>query len=108
MIKIPGIIATVLLTTLVAWMGCDLFYRGASGLHAGYLFETPRNLGRSGGIGPMLANTGVIVGLATLLAALVSLPLAVAYTEDRKSTRLHSSHLVVSYAVFCLKKLVPR
>src|SRR5256885_10415426 len=25
-------------------------------------------------------------------------------TEDRKSTRLNSSHLVISYAVFCLKK----
>src|SRR5256885_5060861 len=24
-------------------------------------------------------------------------------TEDRKSTRLNSSHLVISYAVFCLK-----
>jgi len=81
MIKIPGIVATLLLTALVVWMGCDLFYRGAAGLHIGYFFETPRNLGRSGGIGPMLANTGIIVGLGTLLAALVSLPLAVAYTE---------------------------
>src|SRR5256885_9430039 len=26
------------------------------------------------------------------------------YEEDRKSTRLNSSHLVISYAVFCLKK----
>src|SRR5256885_8832444 len=26
------------------------------------------------------------------------------YCEDRKSTRLNSSHLVISYAVFCLKK----
>src|SRR5256885_12013439 len=26
------------------------------------------------------------------------------YTTDRKSTRLNSSHLVISYAVFCLKK----
>src|SRR5256885_12524337 len=25
-------------------------------------------------------------------------------TQDRKSTRLNSSHLVISYAVFCLKK----
>src|SRR5260221_10829832 len=25
-------------------------------------------------------------------------------TEDRKSTRLNSSHTVISYAVFCLKK----
>src|SRR2546426_5051507 len=27
-----------------------------------------------------------------------------AVTQDRKSTRLNSSHLVISYAVFCLKK----
>src|SRR5256885_10078232 len=27
-----------------------------------------------------------------------------ATTTDRKSTRLNSSHLVISYAVFCLKK----
>src|SRR5256885_5291968 len=26
------------------------------------------------------------------------------YPRDRKSTRLNSSHLVISYAVFCLKK----
>src|SRR5256885_12509124 len=26
------------------------------------------------------------------------------YLLDRKSTRLNSSHLVISYAVFCLKK----
>src|SRR5699024_11678080 len=26
------------------------------------------------------------------------------YTEDRKSTRLNSSHVSISYAVFCLKK----
>src|SRR5256885_8201049 len=28
--------------------------------------------------------------------------------QDRKSTRLNSSHLVISYAVFCLKKKNPR
>src|SRR5256885_13059658 len=27
-----------------------------------------------------------------------------AFDADRKSTRLNSSHLVISYAVFCLKK----
>src|SRR5690242_20967308 len=26
------------------------------------------------------------------------------WTEDRKSTRLNSSHMSISYAVFCLKK----
>src|SRR2546426_8760420 len=29
---------------------------------------------------------------------------AVPMARDRKSTRLNSSHLVISYAVFCLKK----
>src|SRR2546426_2287310 len=30
--------------------------------------------------------------------------LLVRFLRDRKSTRLNSSHLVISYAVFCLKK----
>src|SRR5437870_8103435 len=29
-------------------------------------------------------------------------------TRDRKSTRLNSSHVAISYAVFCLKKKNPR
>src|SRR5258708_11325950 len=31
-------------------------------------------------------------------------PLGRAQHEDRKSTRLNSSHQIISYAVFCLKK----
>src|SRR2546426_9021420 len=31
-------------------------------------------------------------------------PVLADYLEDRKSTRLNSSHLVNSYAVFCFKK----
>src|SRR5699024_12073123 len=30
----------------------------------------------------------------------------VLFTEDRKSTRLNSSHVSISYAVFCLKKKI--
>src|SRR5256885_8245539 len=33
-----------------------------------------------------------------------SLPVPASYRDNRKSTRLNSSHLVISYAVFCLKK----
>src|SRR5256885_6529465 len=36
-----------------------------------------------------------------VVTGLVGVPLA---GRDRKSTRLNSSHLVISYAVFCLKK----
>src|SRR2546426_7858417 len=32
------------------------------------------------------------------------LMIALSMVGDRKSTRLNSSHLVISYAVFCLKK----
>src|SRR5690625_6501493 len=31
-------------------------------------------------------------------------PLLIAVDQDRKSTRLNSSHVAISYAVFCLKK----
>src|SRR5258708_10098461 len=31
----------------------------------------------------------------------------VARKRDRKSTRLNSSHQIISYAVFCLKKKIP-
>src|SRR5256885_12529963 len=47
--------------------------------------------------GPVRAQPAVIVGV------LLGLP-AESHREDRKSTRLNSSHLVISYAVFCLKK----
>src|SRR2546426_5075624 len=42
---------------------------------------------------------GAQVEAALVEAARVGVPHA-----DRKSTRLNSSHLVISYAVFCLKK----
>src|SRR5258705_10228671 len=38
------------------------------------------------------------------LKALQDLPILDITLEDRKSTRLNSSHLGISYAVFCLKK----
>src|SRR5258708_30652864 len=31
-------------------------------------------------------------------------PVVVTFSADRKSTRLNSSHQIISYAVFCLKK----
>src|SRR5256885_4807161 len=54
----------------------------------------PRRVTRRTFLGWWLASlmtATVITGLAPILV-------------DRKSTRLNSSHLVISYAVFCLKK----
>src|SRR5256885_2830406 len=39
-----------------------------------------------------------------LKVTLLALPNPAVVGKDRKSTRLNSSHLVISYAVFCLKK----
>src|SRR5260221_9400920 len=50
------------------------------------------------------ANFSASVDAATLCSTpFFSSPSAFA-VQDRKSTRLNSSHTVISYAVFCLKK----
>src|SRR5690606_40788689 len=43
-------------------------------------------------------------GTVTVGAVLLTLVAATAPNSDRKSTRLNSSHVKISYAVFCLKK----
>src|SRR5256885_9426283 len=44
------------------------------------------------------------VALATVAGYPKGFGVPVPFNRDRKSTRLNSSHLVISYAVFCLKK----
>src|SRR5256885_12225517 len=51
-------------------------------------------------IAAMVAADLGVSALPLLAAQVVQRPEVV----DRKSTRLNSSHLVISYAVFCLKK----
>src|SRR5256885_5888676 len=48
-----------------------------------------------------LAGGGVRLYLSGGISLLRQIPFS---ARDRKSTRLNSSHLVISYAVFCLKK----
>src|SRR2546428_6010579 len=66
--------------------------------------ETRKILGRlgEGGIEPHPAPVGAT---CTRVGVLEGHTLSVMVeTEDRKSTRLNSSHDQISYAVFCLKK----
>src|SRR5690349_25038050 len=46
----------------------------------------------------------VVYLLATILIAIIALAADSVDSPDRKSTRLNSSHVEISYAVFCLKK----
>src|SRR5256885_2877628 len=50
---------------------------------------------------PMTARAAIS---SPMLGATAASAAPAQYTPDRKSTRLNSSHLVISYAVFCLKK----
>src|SRR5687768_17926721 len=50
------------------------------------------------------APRGLIMETPSALAAIRGTDWEMAVDEDRKSTRLNSSHGYISYAVFCLKK----
>src|SRR2546426_4549184 len=66
------------------------------------LFRSLAAVGRYGADDPRPVDPGTIYDLASL-TKVVGLTTA-CMLLDRKSTRLNSSHLVISYAVFCLKK----
>src|SRR5256885_5876685 len=94
-----GLLAGVCNTALAVYMGAQQPEPAAviSSMAVGFL-------------GYGLSLTLFVVGLRTLGTARTGAyfsvaPLfGVALSLDRKSTRLNSSHLVISYAVFCLKK----
>src|SRR3712207_8226170 len=48
--------------------------------------------------------SGPADGITPVVAHINSVDLAAMGPQDRKSTRLNSSHANISYAVFCLKK----
>src|SRR5256885_11529336 len=55
--------------------------------------------------GALHRTTGDGQATCQILVIVHATPVAVEIVrQDRKSTRLNSSHLVISYAVFCLKK----
>src|SRR5256885_7077218 len=64
-----------------------------------FIYEIGAMLGR-----PRAAPVGAVaLGVLTLAMCAWRGPYLGMF-QDRKSTRLNSSHLVISYAVFCLKK----
>src|SRR5258708_38414642 len=49
-------------------------------------------------------STPSLLRSSSSAACLRTLPPSTTASRDRKSTRLNSSHQIISYAVFCLKK----
>src|SRR5690242_21593751 len=50
------------------------------------------------------ANLVYLIIALVVSMFVISVPLSWMASRDRKSTRLNSSHMSISYAVFCLKK----
>src|SRR5699024_12244927 len=55
---------------------------------------------------PIMATFYLIIALYIVITNLSEIPavFTLIVEKDRKSTRLNSSHVSISYAVFCLKK----
>src|SRR5256885_5351925 len=71
-------------------------FRSLHGDGRGRRLHADQRAGRDAGRGESDGRRGIESPTAA--------PAGVLRARDRKSTRLNSSHLVISYAVFCLKK----
>src|SRR5690554_7772977 len=76
-----------------------------SGLLKGVLFGTSV-MNESISSLPLFVKVDGKIIMSAVLAKANRMPdyLQISFFEDRKSTRLNSSHVRISYAVFCLKK----
>src|SRR5207253_9335334 len=102
---------TAVFSVLPLFFRLFLFYISCSRHHrACHSFPTRRSsdllvlAAPAGGYATGMRAVGwAIEGLAGPRTLRVALPRALD-AQDRKSTRLNSSHVAISYAVFCLKK----
>src|SRR5258708_29067316 len=72
-------------------------------LFRSYLVSGP---GASANLSSVFGGLAVTLGDAAI-GFVCGLVVGVAVAVNRKSTRLNSSHQIISYAVFCLKKKTP-
>jgi len=69
------------------WILFDIFSRGLSQINGAYFVDSPEDAGRSGGIGPVIVSTLLILGVTLAAAVPISLASAIALVEtfDRHS-----------------------
>src|SRR5256885_645978 len=91
----PGI--TPWLSALINWARAQILWKI-------YLYKNHQNLWCGPPPDSGLVQLGAAAPDSADLQALLERVGRQLPTGDRKSTRLNSSHLVISYAVFCLKK----
>jgi len=76
-----------------------ILWKGLPHLSWGFLSESPRSMGREGGIFPMLVATLYVAGLGVLIAAPIGLGTAIYLTEYKREGRLTA---VIRFGADCL------
>ena len=101
--NIPGLIGGATDETIIARVGEGIVSAIGSSNNYTAVLENPDNISRT------VLDKGLDAGTAFEILSIDIADLDVgknigASLQDRKSTRLNSSHALISYAVFCLKK----
>ncbi|MDD5460223.1 MAG: phosphate ABC transporter permease PstA [Methylococcales bacterium] len=79
----------MLITGVFAWLLADIIIHGLPHLSWSFLVEAPGNAGRSGGIGPVIISTGLILLVAVITAVPFGLATAVLLSEfTQRNSRL--------------------
>lgn len=74
-------LTAILVSGVFVWLLADIIIHGLPKLSWSFLVETPKNAGRSGGIGPIIVSTLLILGVAMVTAIPLSLATAVLLSE---------------------------
>src|SRR5690625_21286 len=81
-------------------LGMSLMTEGLKAMAGDAIRTSLRRVTRSPFSGAVIG----FVGTAVLQSSSAAVIATIGFVGDRKSTRLNSSHVAISYAVFCLKK----
>jgi len=74
-------LSAVLVSGMFTWLLADLLMHGLAKLSWAFFIESPENAGRSGGIGPIIVSTALILLIAVATALPLSLATAVLLSE---------------------------
>ena len=93
--RLADVLATALvwgaalgISAVFLWMMGDLIGRGLSQVSWSFLLDAPSDLGRSGGIGPILVSTLLILGVCLVVSLPIGLGTAVLLAEFRAEQRV--------------------
>jgi len=90
---------TLLSLGMLLFVIAFILWHGLPHVTWGFLTETPRSMGREGGIGPIIVGTLWVAGLAGLIAAPIGVTTAVYLTEYKREGKLTA---VIRFGADCL------